>query len=512
VAYFKASNAAAGAHFACGGSLPGHIGNALAISSDGSTMAVGAPHENSGAKGVNGNQNDESAYGSGAVYIFTRAGNTWAQQAYIKASNPGPYDNFGSRVSLSANGNTLAVSAVWEASAATGINGNQNDDSIPQAGAVYVFTRTGTTWAQQAYIKASNTGRAPVDNDDFGDGDQFGFTLSLSGDGNTLAAGAVSEDSRASGINNLAFQNDDSAASSGAIYVFTRTGATWSQQAYVKASNSEANDLFAYDVALSFDGNTMVVGSFNEDGSGRTVNAIPDNRLAAGGGNGAVYVFERVGAAWRQTAYVKGSRTEANDALGYSVSISEDGNTIAAGAGEENCLAPGVNPSGCETSRVVPPGAPAVNGGSSGAAYVWARNGNTWTEMAFLKSSNPDQNDWFGVRMALSGDGNTLVVDAQNEDSNAKGINGNQGDNSAEESGAVYVFTRSGNTWVQRAYVKGSNTESFDEFGSSIALTRDGKTMVVGARGESSAAKGMNGNQNDNAAKEAGAAYVFAIN
>ena len=512
VAYLKASNAAPGAHFACGGSLPGHIGNSIAISSDGSTLAIGAPHENSGARGINGNQNDESAYGSGAVYVFTRRGDSWAQQAYIKASNPGQSDNFGSRVALSANGNTLAVSAVWEASAATGISGNQNDDSIPQSGAVYVFTRTGNTWAQQAYIKASNTGRAPVDNDDFGDGDQFGFTLALSGDGNTLAAGAVSEDSRASGINNLAFQNDDSAASSGAVYVFTRTGNTWAQQAYVKAANSEANDLFAYDVALNADGNTMVVGAFNEDGSGRTVNAIPDNLLAAGGGNGAVYVFERTGTTWRQTAYVKGSRTEANDALGYSVAISEDGNTIAAGAGEENCLTPGVNPAGCENSRVVPPGAPAPIGGSSGAAYVWARNGNTWTEMAFIKSSNPDPNDWFGVRMAMSGDGNTLVVDAQNEDSNAKGINGNQSDDSAEESGAVYVFTRSGNTWVQRAYVKGSNTEAFDEFGSAIAIAGDGKTIVVGARGEGSAAKGLNGNQDDNSAREAGAAYVFAIN
>ena len=71
VAYLKASNAEAGDHFGCGGSLSGHTGNAVAISSDGSTLAVGAPHENSGAQGVNGNQNDESAYGSGAVYVFT---------------------------------------------------------------------------------------------------------------------------------------------------------------------------------------------------------------------------------------------------------------------------------------------------------------------------------------------------------------------------------------------------------------------------------------------------------
>ena len=243
VAYLKASNAEAGDHFGCGGALTGHSGNSVALSSDGSTLAVGAPHESGGAKGVNGSQNDNSVFGAGAVYVFIRRGEGWTQQAYIKASNPGGNDRFGTAVALSADGNTLAVSAMWEASAATGINGNQDDDSIPQAGAAYVFTRAGNAWSQQAYIKASNTGRAATGGeDDFGDGDQFGYSLALSGDGNTLAVGAITEDSRASSINNPAFQDNDSAVSSGAVYVFTRTGSTWSQQAYVKGSNTDAGD------------------------------------------------------------------------------------------------------------------------------------------------------------------------------------------------------------------------------------------------------------------------------
>src|SRR5678809_1473902 len=129
----------------------------------------------------------------------------------------------------------MAVAAHWEASAATGVNGNQNDDSIPQAGAVYVFTRTGTTWSQQAYIKASNTGEAGV-GDQLGDGDQFGFSLSLSADGNTLAVGAIGEDSGAKGVissNSPGDQNDNSQPGSGAVYVYSRTRATWSQQAYI---------------------------------------------------------------------------------------------------------------------------------------------------------------------------------------------------------------------------------------------------------------------------------------
>src|SRR3954454_21335825 len=160
VAYLKASNPSEDAHFACGGTLTGHAGNSSAVSSDGTTIAVGAPHESSGARGINGNQNDKSAYSSGAVYVFTRRGTAVTQQAYIKASNPGDGANFGSTVVLSRDGNTMAVAAYYESSASTGVNGNETDKSIPQAGAAYVFVRRGTTWSQQAYIKASNTGQA----------------------------------------------------------------------------------------------------------------------------------------------------------------------------------------------------------------------------------------------------------------------------------------------------------------------------------------------------------------
>ena len=89
IAYLKASNPVEDAHFGCGGTLTGHAGNASAISGDGSTLAIAAPHENSGAKGINGNQNDHSLYSSGAVYVFTRKGSAITQQAYIKAASPG---------------------------------------------------------------------------------------------------------------------------------------------------------------------------------------------------------------------------------------------------------------------------------------------------------------------------------------------------------------------------------------------------------------------------------------
>ena len=132
-AYVKASNPHMGDHFGNGGTL---LGDSVALSGDGLTMAVGAPNEGSGAKTINGNQDDTSVYSAGAVYVFTRRNTTspWAQQAYVKASNPMAGAEFGHVVTLSADGNTMAVSAYFEASATKGINGNQHDDSIPQAG------------------------------------------------------------------------------------------------------------------------------------------------------------------------------------------------------------------------------------------------------------------------------------------------------------------------------------------------------------------------------------------
>ena len=194
---------------------------------------------------------------------------------------------------------------------------------------------------------------------------------------------------------------------------------------------------------------------------------------------------------------------EPEDSFGVSVAISGDGKTIAGGALDEDGLTTGVN------STPVPD---ADVNTFAGAAYVFVREGETenWTQQAYIKSTNISQDDWFGSRLALSGDGNTLAVGSQLEDSVAQGIDRNQNDDSAIEAGAVYFFTRSGDTWTQLHYVKGARTEAYDEFGSSIALSADGSVMAVGARGEDSAATGINGNQDDNSARESGAVYLFS--
>jgi hypothetical protein len=487
-AYVKAATPTAGDHFGDGGALTGHDGMALALSGDGRTMAVGAPHDSRGG-----------VFSAGAVYVYTRSDASWSQQACLRAANRGQSDNFGRVVALSADGNTMAIAAVGEASRATGVNGDGADDSIPQAGAVYVFARRGTTWAQQAYLKASNTGNSGT-TDAFGDGDQFGFSLALSDDGNTIAVGAITEDSAATGINGN--HADNAKQSAGAVYVFTRRSTTWAQQAYVKPSSIDGGDLFGYAVALSADGRTLAAGSYDEDGSARAINGPIDNERD---GSGAVFVFTRIGEMWQQQAYVKSVTAERADSWGVAVALSDDGNTMAVGALDEDCPASGVNPAGCGEDGPFASG----TSPSMGAVAVFVRSGSTWREEAYLKASNTGRQDWFGARLALSGDGNTVAATAHMEDSRARGIDGMQQDNSANEAGAAYVFTRTGSVWRHEVYVKASNTDAFDEFGSSVALSRDGRTLAIGARGEDSAAPGLNGNQADNSADEAGAVYVF---
>jgi len=499
VAFLKASNPGAYVHFGEGGVLPGHTGSSTAISRDGNTIAVGASHESSGARGINA-QPDESAYAAGAAYVYTREGDDWSHQAYVKASNADAGDQFGSSVALSADGNTMAVAAHRERSSATGVNGDQTDNSINGAGAAYIFTRSGDTWSQQAYLKASNTGEL-ADPGMPGNGDQFGFTLAMSADGNTVAVTAVSEDSNATGIDGD--QADNSASSAGAVYVFTRAGDTWSQHSYVKSSTDPEDaggDLFGYSLGLSEDGSTLAVGIYDEGGDSRTING-PIN--ASRRGSGAAYVFTRAGgrATWSRQAYLKVSSAEQGDSWGVSMAMSDDGNTLALGSVDEDCAATGVNPGGCDTDQ--------PDNVSTGAVAVFTRDDTTWTQSSYLKASNTGTEDWFGVKLALSGDGDTLAVAASNEDGGAQGINGEQDDNSAVDAGAVYFFTRTGGTWTQQAYVKSTQNEAFDEFGNTVGLSADGRTMVVGARGEDSGATGVNGDQTDNSVDESGAAYVF---
>lgn len=464
-AYLKASNTSAYDKF----------GWELALSADGNTLAVAAFYEDSSAVGVDGNQLDDSALESGAVYVFACTGNSWAQQAYVKASNTGAEDAFGLGVALSGDGNTLAVGAAGEDSNATGIGGDQADNSATNSGAVYVFTRTGTTWVQQAFIKASNAETYDV----------FGTAIALSADGNTLAVSAVGEDSNASGVGGGEANN--TVSGSGAVYVFTRASGAWSQRAYVKSSSPRHGDGFGGSLALNASGQLLAVGAQHEDGPN---DAIPES--------GAVFVFALTGASWAQEAYLKASNAGVGDYFGFWLALSADGTTLAVTAPDERSNATGINGNQADDSSI-----------ETGAVYVFSRVGSSWTQQAYVKASNAEAKDGLGYSVSLSADGDTMAVGAVHEDSNATGIDGPQTDNSAYGSGAVYEFARSGSTWTQRAYIKATNTTGADFFGSWVNLSADGSVLAIGGWGEDSGATGVGGDQGNDSVIDSGAVYVF---
>jgi len=246
------------------------------VSVSGDTVVIGANGEDSNATGVNGDESDNSASESGAAYVFVRSGTNWSQQAYLKASNADPGDYFGYSVAVS--GDTVVVGAIWEDSNA--IDG-PGDNNAFDAGAAYVFVRSGTNWSQQAYLKASNAGVSDVFPD------YFGYSVAVSGD--TIVVGAIGEDSMATGVNGN--QTNNFAGNSGAAYVFVRTGTSWSQQAYLKASNTGGDDWFGNAVAVS--GGTVLVGALQEDSSATGVNGDGSDNYTPD--SGAAYIFTGVG-------------------------------------------------------------------------------------------------------------------------------------------------------------------------------------------------------------------------
>jgi hypothetical protein len=446
------------------------FGQAVAV--DGDTLVVGAS-DPSCATSVNGNQTDHNCPGAGAVYVFTRTGGTWSQQAYLKASNTESLDGFGASVSLS--GDTLAVGAPHEFSCAPGVNGNQADNSCTGAGAVYVFTRSGSTWSQQAYVKASNMNAQ----------DLFGWSVSLNG--NTLAVGAPNEQSCAIGINGNQFDNGcgDQGNGAGAAYIFTRTDNVWTQEAYVKASNTRIGHAFG--IRVSLDGNTLAVGAPGEDSCATGIDGDQSNSSCHSAG--AAYVYTRTAGVWTQQAYVKASNTDPHPFFGdvFGINVALNGDTLVVGARFEASCAVGLNGNQLENGC-----------GGSGAVYIIARTNTRWSQVAYVKPIAPSVTTSVAREFGrgLTFDGTTLAVGSV-DDTCARGFNPTPGSNDCPQSGAVYLFSRTATSWAQRAYVKATNTEAGDNFGMP-GLAIDGNSLAVGAPGEQSCATGIDGNQNDN--------------
>lgn len=419
------------------------------------------------------------------------------QEAYVKASNPNVDDHFGAAVAIS--GKTLVIGAPDEDSNASGVNGNQTNNSLSSSGAAYVFVKGDNgAWTQQAYLKASD----PALNA------RFGSAVAISG--NIIAVGAPGSDSN-----------------TGAVHIFTRGGAAWIHDSKLTASNAGSGDGFGASVALA--GSTLLAGAPNEASNARGVDGHQANNSAPGAG--AAYVFQRrfkliggfLALVWDPQAYLKASNADLSDAFGTSVALV--GNTAVIGAPGEDGGATGVNGNQFDNEFCL----------DSGAAYAFSRSGETWVQRAYLKTANPELhvNTRFGRRVAVSESGaathdRQLGVECFGYQdivwSPAQTLPGGNDDNEnhslalASETlligdpgtqARAPLYKRGDQGWELEALLRASPADPSDRFGAEVALSDD--FAVIGAPFEDSSATGVNGNPLDNLTDNSGAAYVFNV-
>ncbi|GGY68216.1 hypothetical protein GCM10011613_10530 [Cellvibrio zantedeschiae] len=494
ISYLKASNTDANDWF----------GWSVVISGDGKTMAVGAPAESSNAKGVNGDQTSNASPTAGAVYVFAKVNGNWQQEAYLKASNteqpgdgftaniPNPNARFGYQVALSTDGNTLAVSAINEDSVSIGVNCDPHNDTYLSSaaanssssqsyvtrttntdiGAVYVFKRVGVQWTQQAYIK-------PLLGYYFGNSNMaFGYSLALSGDGKTLAVGTAAENTYGSGI--VTPSGDSNSSTAFKCIDFSSSSSTSSSSSSSSTSSSSSS----------------------------SSNSSSSSSEAGGPNSGAVYIYKlKDDGAWVEEAYVKAADAGKDDLFGAAITLSNDGNSLAVGAPGEDSKDSSAN----DDIITIDTQIGLLN---NGGVYVFAREASKWQQTVKIKPSYNQWNQGFGAAVSISGDGKTLAVGTPGDAVKNAGINPDVGtydpkDTAAYDSGAVYIFTKSDATWTQQTYIKASTVIPGNQFGDRVSLSANGNILAVGTWLDSSQATGINGDQLDTAATNAGAAYVF---
>ena len=395
---------------------------------------------------------------SGSAYIYKRDGTTWSKQAKITASDGAAGDLFGQSVSIS--GNYVIVGAHCD-----------DDGSGASSGSTYIYKRDGTTWRQQAKITASD-GAA---------GNRFGYSVSISGD--YVIVGALGA--------------DGSGASSGSAYIFKHDGTTWSQQAKIAASDGAAGNRFGYSVSIS--GDYVIVGALGADGSGAS--------------SGSAYIFKHDGTTWSQQAKIAASDGAAGDLFGQSVSISGDYAIVGAycddDSGDYSGSAYIYKRDGTIWSKqakiTASDGAAGDlfgqsvsisgdyvivgayfdddNGKNSGSAYIYKRDGTTWSQQAKITASDSATGDRFGCSTSVSG--NYVIVGAYCDDDHGA------------SSGSAYIFKQAGTTWCQQAKITASGGAAGDLFGQSVSISGD--YAIVGAYCD------------DDYGENSGSAYIYDI-
>lgn len=305
------------------------FGGTVSMSDDGTRVVVSAVNADAGA------------VDTGASYVFVRSGTTWTQEAKLVASDKAAGDTIRYAV-ISPDGTRIAM-------------GSHTADvsGVTDAGAVYVFVRSGTSWLQEAKLSASDKATS----------DYFGYALSFNQDGSTLVVSAYCAD--AGPVN------------AGAVYVFTRTNTVWTQNAKLVANDRATNDYFGISVAISADGSRCVIGAYAADVSG-----IADA--------GAAYVFTKTVSTWVQEAKLVTNDKATSDFHAMSVGIDSTGSRIILGSQLADAT-------------------------DTGAAYIFSRSGTIWTQEAKLLAADKAANAYFGTSVCLNSDSTRAYIGAYNE-------------------------------------------------------------------------------------------------
>ena len=374
----------------------------VALSDDGTTLAVSAPGEKGDSSGDLENDDEASA---GAAYIYTLEQDEWVFDTYLKAPNAEAEDLFGWDLELSGDGQVLAVSAAREAPGTF----EEAGEVLLCEGAVYVYGYAGVSqWPQQAYLKAEN----PQQND------LFGQSLSLDYTGSLLAVGA-SQDPDNELLDEQRFSDDtvfltgcdpdaNPANNTGFVSLFERSGTDWAQLSELRASNADAGDRFGYSVGLNSGAGTaenaatrLLVGATRESSAARGLDGEEGNDSLSRA-SGAAYLFEKIELSneWTQTHYLKASNTGPTDEFGSAVGLNSSGDVLAIGAWGESGPLPGINrPQEFDQA----PGA--------GAIYFFRENtsASTWDQLAYVKPSGVSPRMGFGWDLELARDGEMLI-------------------------------------------------------------------------------------------------------
>ncbi len=406
---------------AADGAVEDYFGTSVSLSTD--TALVGAPYD------------DDKGSNSGSAHVFVRSGVTWFPQMKLTATDGATLDYFGNSVAVS--GDTALVGSWYTVG----------------YGSAYVFARSGASWAQQQELTpadyplglsfgssvALSPGKALVGSpiDDSGaslPGSAYIFAqngATWAQEGKVTAADDTAGDRLGHSVAFFgdtaimgAYRDDDRGSMSGSAHVFVRTGASWARQVKLTAVDGAADDYFGSSVAVY--GDTALVGAYGDDDKGSS--------------SGSTYVFVRSGSNWTQQAKLTASDGATDDYFGSSVAVYGDTALVGARGDDDK-------------------------GSNSGSAYVFVRNGVSWTQQAKITAADGAASDVFAYSVALAGD--TAVIGAYLDDD--KGSN----------SGSTYVFVRTGGSWVQQAKLTAADGTENDTFGYSVAVAGD--TALIGA-------------------------------